>query len=169
MSSSAEAEKNSWLARTFIPPLVRGIIRSVKATMRVRAEGVEHLDAFEAEGKTAVLAFFHGRQFLLAGFLVGRKLTVLSSLSRDGALQADVMTGLGYAVVRGSASKGGVRGLIGLKKNMDEGYHATFAVDGPKGPIHEVKPGAVYLAKKTGAPIIPMISSARPAHVISGA
>jgi lysophospholipid acyltransferase (LPLAT)-like uncharacterized protein len=169
MNPPAGTEKNSWFARTFIPPLVRGIIRSVKATMRVHSEGVEYLDAVEAAGESAILAFFHGRQFLLAGFLVGRKLTVLSSLSRDGELQTDVMTGLGYAVVRGSASRGGARGLIGMKRKMDEGYHATFAVDGPKGPIHEVKPGTVYLAKKTGAPIIPLIASARPAHVLSGA
>lgn len=137
--------------------------------MRIQCHGIEHIDAVEADGGRAILVFFHGRQFLLTGYLVGRKLTVLSSLSRDGELQADVMSGLGYAVVRGSASRGGARGLIGLKKKMDEGYHATFAVDGPKGPLHEVKPGAVYLAKKSRAPIIPMISSAHPAHVISGA
>ena len=169
MNRSAGTEKNSWFARTFIPPLVRGIIRSVKATMRVHSEGVEYLDAVEAAGGRAILVFFHGRQFLLTGFLVGRKLTVLSSLSRDGELQTGVMTGLGFEVVRGSASRGGARGLIGLKRKMDDGYHATFAVDGPKGPIHEVKPGAIYLAKKTGAPIIPLISSARPSHVLSGA
>ncbi|MDT8395618.1 MAG: lysophospholipid acyltransferase family protein [bacterium] len=169
MNSSAGPKKSSWFTATFIPPLVRGIIRTVTATMRVRSEGLEHLDCLEGTGQRVILAFFHGRQFLLTGFLVGRKLSVLSSLSRDGELQASVMSGLGYAVVRGSASRGGARGLIGLKRKMDEGFHATFAVDGPKGPIHEVKPGAVYLAKKMGCPIIPMTSSARPAHIFSGA
>jgi lysophospholipid acyltransferase (LPLAT)-like uncharacterized protein len=52
---------------------------------------------------------------------------------------------------------------------MEKGYHATFAVDGPKGPIHEIKPGAVYLAKKTGAPVIAMAASASPAHIFSRA
>jgi lysophospholipid acyltransferase (LPLAT)-like uncharacterized protein len=79
------------------------------------------------------------------------------------------MGGLGYKVVRGSASRSGARGLIGLKKQMEEGYHATFAVDGPRGPLHEVKPGAIFLAKKSGAPVIPMISSANPAHIFSSA
>jgi lysophospholipid acyltransferase (LPLAT)-like uncharacterized protein len=93
----------------------------------------------------------------------------MTSLSRDGELQSRVMAGLGYEVVRGSASRSGARGLIGLKKLMDRGWHATFAVDGPRGPIHEVKPGAVYLAKKTGAPVVPMASSAKPAHIFSRA
>ena len=167
MNSSAGSENGSGLAGIWIPPVVRAIFRTVTATLRVRSEGIEHLESLEASGDRAVLAFFHGRQFLLAGYLLGRKLTVLSSLSRDGELQARVMSGLGYAVVRGSASKGGARGLIGLKRKMDEGYHATFAVDGPRGPLHEVKPGAVYLAKKTGCPIIPLASSARPAHIFS--
>ncbi len=146
MNSSAGSENGSGLAGIWIPPVVRAIFRTVTATLRVRSEGIEHLDSLEASGGRAVLAFFHGRQFLLAGYLLGRKLTVLSSLSRDGEMQARVMSGLGYAVVRGSASKGGARGLIGLKRKMDEGYHATFAVDGPRGPLHEVKPGAFYLA-----------------------
>jgi lysophospholipid acyltransferase (LPLAT)-like uncharacterized protein len=32
-----------------------------------------------------------------------------------------------------------------------------------------VKPGAVYLAKKTGAPVVGMAASARPAHIFSWA
>jgi lysophospholipid acyltransferase (LPLAT)-like uncharacterized protein len=169
MNSSEGPEKGSGSAGLWIPLVARAIIRIVTATLRVRSEGIEYLDSLDAAGGRAVLAFFHGRQFLLAGYFLGRKLTVMSSLSRDGELQARVMSGLGYAVVRGSASRSGARGLIGLKRKMDEGYHATFAVDGPRGPLHEVKPGAVYLAKKTGCPIIPLASSARPAHIFSGA
>lgn len=152
-----------------LPGLVRFLIKSVTKTVRIRCEGVNVLDDLESARQCAVLAFFHGRQFLLTGFLRGRRLTVMSSLSRDGELQAQVMTGLGYKVVRGSASRGGARGLIGLKKYMDRGYHATFAVDGPKGPIHEVKPGAVYLAKKTGAPVVCMAASASPARILERA
>ena len=152
-----------------IPLLVRILIRSVTWTVRIRCEGMQILDELESSNRTCVVAFFHGRQFLPTGFLSGRKMGIMSSLSRDGELQTLVMTGLGYAVVRGSASRSGARGLIGLKKLMERGYHATFAVDGPKGPIHEVKPGAVYLAKKTGAPVVGLAASARPAHIFTRA
>jgi len=169
MLTSAGPGSSLGMTERFLPLLARILIRSVTWTIRIRSEGIEILDELESAGRSAVLPTFHGRQFLITGYFVGRKMGVMTSLSRDGELQARVMEGLGYGVVRGSASRSGARGLIGLKKLMDKGYHATFAVDGPKGPIHEVKPGAVYLAKKTGAPIVAMISSANPAHIFSRA
>lgn len=169
MPSSAEPGIRLGMAGRLLPLLARVLIRSVTWTVRIRCEGMPILDGLESEGRTAVLAFFHGRQFLLTGFLAGRKMGIMSSLSRDGELQTRVMTGLGFEVVRGSASRGGARGLIGLKKLMEKGYFATFAVDGPKGPIHEVKPGAVYLAKKSGTPVVPLAASASPAHIFSRA
>ncbi len=169
MPSSARPDNSIGIAGRLISLLARGLIRSVTRTVRISCEGEQILDDLESSGRTAVVVFFHGRQFLLTGFLVGRKMGIMSSLSRDGELQTQVMTGLGYAVVRGSASRSGARGLIGLKKLMEKGYHATFAVDGPKGPIHEVKPGAIYLAKKTGAPVVALAASASPAHIFSRA
>ena len=165
----AGSENSIGIAGRLIPLLARVLIRSVTWTVRIRCEGVQILDELESAGRTAVLPFFHGRQFLLTGFLAGRKLGVMSSFSRDGELQTHVMTGLGFEVVRGSASRGGARGLIGLKRLMEKGYHATVAVDGPKGPIHEVKPGAVFLAKKSGAPVVAMAAAASPAHIFSKA
>jgi len=150
-----------------LPVLARFLIKCLTFTVFIRCEGIEFLDDMEKKDERAVLAFFHGRQFLLAGYLRGRKMGIMSSLSRDGELQTRVMAGLGYKVVRGSASRGGARGFIGLKRLMEKGYHATFAVDGPKGPLHEVKPGAVYLAKKTGAPVLGIAASAKPAHILS--
>ncbi len=169
MPSSAGPGNSVGMASRLIPLLARVLIRSVTRTVRIRCEGVQILDELESSGRTSVVAFFHGRQFLPTGFLAGRKMGIMSSLSRDGELQTRVMTGLGYAVVRGSASRSGARGLIGLKRLMEKGYHATFAVDGPKGPIHEVKPGAVYLAKKTGAPVVGLAASASPAYIFSRA
>jgi lysophospholipid acyltransferase (LPLAT)-like uncharacterized protein len=145
------------------------LIRSLTWSVRIHTEGTQIVDELRSLGKTAVLAFFHGRQFLQAGFFAKRQIGIMSSLSRDGEIQTHIMTGLGYEVVRGSASRGGARGLIGMKKLMEKGHHAAIAVDGPKGPIHEVKPGAIYLAKKTGAPVIGAASSANPSHIFSRA
>ena len=169
MSSSAGLDNSIGVAGRLIPLLARVLLRSITWTVRIHSEGTQVLDELESAGRTAVLPFFHGRQFLLTGFLAGRKMGVMSSLSRDGELQTHVMTGLGFEVVRGSASRGGARGLIGLKRLMEKGYHATVAVDGPKGPLHEVKPGAIFLAKKSGAPVVALAAAARPAHIFSRA
>jgi lysophospholipid acyltransferase (LPLAT)-like uncharacterized protein len=167
MPSSVEPDNSIGITGRLVTLLVGLLIRSITWSLRIRSEGIEVLDELELSSRTAILAFFHGRQFLQAGFFAGRKIGIMTSLSRDGELQASVITGLGYEVARGSASRGGARGLIGLRKLMEKGCHVAFAVDGPRGPIHQVKPGAVYLAKKSGAPVVTVAASARPAKVFS--
>ena len=169
MLSSEGRKDNPGFAGIWVPAAARVLIRGVTATMRIHRDGFDLLDLMEREGRKAVFTFFHGRQFLLTGCLAGHKMGIMASMSRDGELQARVMAGFGFGVVRGSASRGGARGFLGLMKLMEEGYFPAFAVDGPRGPIHEVKPGAVYLAKRTGVPVIPMASSARPAHIFKKA
>jgi lysophospholipid acyltransferase (LPLAT)-like uncharacterized protein len=149
-----------------LPPLARCFIRALGGTVGVTVEGEGPLLELEARGKAAVLPFFHGRQFLLINHLAGRRVTVISSLSRDGELQARTLAGLGFSIVRGSSSRGGARALLGMARLMEQGVHASFAVDGPRGPLHRVKPGAVYLAKRMRAPLVPMAASASPAWVL---
>jgi len=153
----------------WLPVAARLLIRGITSSVRMYREGFEHYEALRASGRSAVLAFFHGHQFLLLGCFAGNRIATMASFSRDGELQARTMAGMGYGIVRGSASRGGARGLIGLMKLMDDGYWPCFAVDGPKGPIHDVKPGAVYLSKKAGIPVIPLVSSAKPALVFKKA
>ena len=42
-----------------------------------------------------------------------------------------------------------------LKRDMAAGKPAAFTLDGPRGPSQVAQPGAVWLAKATGNPIIP--------------
>jgi lysophospholipid acyltransferase (LPLAT)-like uncharacterized protein len=169
MPSSVVKMDNLGFKGVWLPVAARSLIRGITSTVRIHREGFEHYDSMQTSGSRAVLTFFHGRQFLLLGTFAGEKIATMASFSRDGELQTRTVTGLGYGIVRGSASRGGARGLIGLLRLMEKGYWPCFAVDGPKGPIHEVKPGAVYLAKKAEIPVIPLVSSARPAHIFERA
>ena len=47
------------------------------------------------------------------------------------------------------------RALLQLKREMDRGRPSGFAVDGPRGPARKVQPGAIWLAKLTGNPVVP--------------
>jgi len=165
MPSSEEQRNRAGLAGALIPLVARFLLIGIPASMRISREGIKQLDSMQASGQLGVLAFFHGRQFLLMSCMRGKKLSTMVSLSRDGEAQARVMRALGYRIARGSASRSGTRGLIGLVKLMRKGYWPAFAVDGPKGPIHEVKPGAVFLAKREGIPVVPVTSSARPCRI----
>ena len=63
--------------------------------------------------------------------------------------------------MRGSSTRGAVGALIEMARLMRAGCPAGFTSDGPKGPRHVAKMGAVLLAKKTGQPIMPFSVSAR--------
>lgn len=77
-------------------------------------------------------------------------------MSRDGDFSSSIMRKFGWKIVRGSSSKGAVRGLIELLKVLRKGAGLIMTPDGPRGPIYHIEPGSIYLAQKTGAPIIPM-------------
>jgi hypothetical protein len=131
-------------------------IRLLRLTWRVRLVGPEPVFGT----RPLVVCFWHGRQVGLFAHYRPRQVAVLSSLSRDGTLQARILKILGFEVLRGSSSRGGVVGLKGLVDSLKNGCDAAFAVDGPRGPAFKVKPGAVLAAEQTNGIIIPMTTRA---------
>jgi lysophospholipid acyltransferase (LPLAT)-like uncharacterized protein len=103
-----------------------------------------------------LLAFFHQDEFALIPYFKHSGFSVLVSLSKDGELMTQAASKLGYFPVRGSSSRGAVSGLIAAIKKVKEGYNLSFAVDGPRGPIFEVKEGLSAVARKTQRPILPV-------------
>jgi len=83
-----------------------------------------------------------------------RKIAVLTSSSFDGEYIARIIQKYGFTPVRGSSTRGGARGLLGLQKELESGYAVAFTADGPKGPMYVAKLGPVLLARITGLPII---------------
>jgi lysophospholipid acyltransferase (LPLAT)-like uncharacterized protein len=90
----------------------------------------------------------------------GRRISVLSSQSRDGELMARTIARLGIDTSRGSSSRGGVLGLRTLLQKAEEGWDIGFTPDGPRGPAGEVKPGVILVAAATGLPIVPVAIAA---------
>jgi hypothetical protein len=84
-----------------------------------------------------------------------RKLTILTSSSRDGSLLAGVANAFGIEAVRGSSSKHGVQALRQLKTLVDDGHDIVIAPDGPRGPIYSVAPGILFLSRTLKIPIAP--------------
>jgi lysophospholipid acyltransferase (LPLAT)-like uncharacterized protein len=129
--------------------LAAWLIRAWTATLRYRLEGAP----IDGPG---LLAFRHGDQLPLFGLRRGRRLVAPVSLSRDGRLQARILAHLGIATVAGSSSRGGARAARGLLRALRSDRSALLAVDGPRGPFGQVKPGVVFLARRTGLPIWPV-------------
>ena len=117
-----------------------------------------------------VLVFFHGTQVPLLAWPRRRRTAVLVSLSRDGDLQAQVMARAGMHVVRGSSSRGGIRGLASIVRALRSGdLDVAFAVDGPRGPYGTVHGGAQTCARSLEGSIVPMGSAVARAKVLERA
>jgi lysophospholipid acyltransferase (LPLAT)-like uncharacterized protein len=91
-----------------------------------------------------------------------RGIVVITSENFDGEWIAGIIERFGYGTARGSTSRGARRALLQLKRDMAAGKAAAFTLDGPRGPARVAQPGAVWLAKVTGNPIVPFhIESSR--------
>ncbi len=153
-----------WLLSLIAPVVIAPIYFLLRLTWRLKEEGPpEILERFVKRGESCIYVHWHGDELVLVGYYSYRRLAVLSSLSKDGTIMARTLTLLGYKVFRGSSTRGGARGLIGLIRSVKTGSQAALAVDGPKGPIYEVKPGAMDLAQKTGQMLVPVGAGAESA------
>jgi lysophospholipid acyltransferase (LPLAT)-like uncharacterized protein len=124
-------------------------------SLRYRVVGREQLAGFV--GKTGmILNCWHGQQFMGFYFFRGLGYYILSSLHRDGDYSSSIMRRFGWQIIRGSSTKGAVRGLIGLLRVLRQGAVAALTPDGPTGPLYHIEPGGLYLAQKTGVPLIPV-------------
>jgi lysophospholipid acyltransferase (LPLAT)-like uncharacterized protein len=79
--------------------------------------------------------------------------SALVSASEDGALLAQFLTDLEFRVVRGSSSRGGREALDDLVA-LARSSTVLITPDGPRGPRHEAKPGAVITAHRAGVPLV---------------
>jgi lysophospholipid acyltransferase (LPLAT)-like uncharacterized protein len=135
------------------------VARVVLATVRVRNLYLDRLARARELDRPVLYAFWHGRQLALFKANPEARLTVMTSLSRDGEMQASVCRRFGLKVVRGSSSRRGFSGLLALGKRLKEGFSVGMAVDGPRGPAFEAKSGIVVLARRTGSPIVPITAA----------
>jgi lysophospholipid acyltransferase (LPLAT)-like uncharacterized protein len=146
-----------------LPPLLYTIVAILFNTLKIRSINEEKIKELNRRGKRIVYAFWHGQSFFLIKYMARRNITIIASPSRDGKLGADVLKRFGYGIIYGSSSKSPIRAIIQSVQAMRAGRDMAIAVDGPRGPLHQIKPGALFLAKKMNASIVPAVNSSFPA------
>jgi len=138
-----------------IPILGQPVLSMLNRTLNWRDEGIDHLDNVVRGGRQPIMAFWHGRIFHATVRFKHRGIVVMISENFDGEWIAGLIHRFGYATARGSTSRGGLRALLQLKRELAAGKPVGFALDGPRGPARVAQPGALWLAKATGNPVIP--------------
>jgi hypothetical protein len=104
-----------------------------------------------------IYVMWHGNQFCVHGLPDRSKLNILVSNSLDGDLITSVCNYFGYQTCRGSSGrKGAISGTLRMINKLKEDENIAIMVDGPRGPLHTVKSGAITLAREANVPIIPV-------------
>lgn len=138
------------------------VLAALGRTFRWREEGAEHIESVVASGRQPILALWHGRILPATIYFRDRGVVAITSQNFDGEWIARIMRRFGYAQARGSTSRGGAKALLQLSREMTAGRPVAFTIDGPRGPAYRAQPGAVWLAKVTGNPIVPFHVEASP-------
>ena len=143
-------------------------IRFVYATNRWTVEGGEIPLRLRAEGRSFVLAFWHGRLLMIP--MAWQQLApmhMLISTHRDGRIIADAVAYFGVNSIAGSSRRGGTSALREMLKRLEAGDCVGITPDGPSGPAMTASTGIVSLARLAGVPIVPVVFAASRRRVLA--
>ncbi len=141
-------------------------IWGVYFTSRLRIKNIEVFKKYRR--KPAIFVFWHGRSMMLSPIVCirGMRSYAVASKHKDGRMMAKLQRLFGLRTIYGSTSDGGISVLRqGVRVLRDGGYSICISPDGPGGPSLRVQDGALYFAKMSGAPIIPVCFSASNARL----
>ena len=112
--------------------------------------------------KPAIFVFWHGRTMMLSPVIALARVRgyAIADSRKDGRAIAKMEKLFGLRTIYGSSANGGVsvlkKGISVLNKGR---FCLALSPDGPRGPSMRFHDGALYFAKMTGAPIIPVCYS----------
>ncbi len=136
------------------------------ATLRVRSAAHPALDGL---GQSCwVLAHWHGQIMPLLAHRWRRATVAMVSRSADGDRMVAALRWFGVRAVRGSSSRGGREGLAAMVAVMAGGADGVLAVDGPRGPRHVAKGGAIAAAERSGGVVVPFAAHCERAWIVGG-
>ena len=129
------------------------------STWTWKVSGAEHVESIAARGLHPIHSFWHGRILPATVYFKQRGIVVITSENYDGEWIARIIQKFGYGTARGSSSRGGPKALLQLVRDV-KSKGVAFTLDGPRGPAEVAQPGAVWLAKATGNPLMPFHAEA---------
>jgi lysophospholipid acyltransferase (LPLAT)-like uncharacterized protein len=159
--------RNAWLARV-LGAAMAFYLRFVERTCRVVGPVTRD---------QAILAFWH--ECNMAAFVTARKLrgdlphASFSTQGFRGTVITTMLERSGTPVRIFELPPEGDRAAgrafaIRLARLAEDGYSLIITPDGPFGPAHVAKPGALIVARESGLPVLPWALTVRPAIRLTG-
>jgi len=121
-------------------------IKLLASTWRISVEG-------ESKFPKAVIAFWHGKMLPCWKLFSNQNKSAVISLSKDGELLTKLLHSWNYNVLRGSSSTGSKEVLYEMEHTARTST-ILITPDGPRGPLHTAKPGAVIVAQRAEVPLV---------------
>ena len=104
------------------------------------------------QSRASIFILWHNRLFLASEFFRrfrrGQPIYSLISASNDGAWLTAYFMAVGMKAVRGSSSRNGREAASALVEVLRSGCDVGITPDGPRGPVYEMKPGALIVARR---------------------
>lgn len=141
------------------------LLRLQCATWRTKYEGIDDLDRILREGRRVMFSFWHGKYVALFALLRGRSACVFTSKSNRGEVISDICRRFGYHCVQ-IPDNGRAYSISTMRRALVDHQNGGIAVDGPVGPYHRVKKGAIKLASELGYEVVPASVCARRRRVL---
>lgn len=131
-------------------------VRTWSKTLRYSRVGYDQVEPVSKKGPV-ICAIWHDELFPLCYLHCNQGIVAVVSSSKDGEIIAQVLARFGFLLARGSSSRNGMQAARQVLQIIDRtGANVVVTVDGPRGPRHQVKEGVVYLAAKSGLPVVPV-------------
>jgi lysophospholipid acyltransferase (LPLAT)-like uncharacterized protein len=156
---SGESEAFPWRSRAVLF-LGRGVLQVLARTWRFRVVNAQAIGDLRAAKRNFIFSLWHGQLLPLLWHHRDEGVVLLISEHRDGELVARAAESLGYALVRGSTTRGADRALISIIRELQAGREVAITPDGPKGPAGKYAPGALIAAQKANSVILPVVAVA---------
>ena len=149
------------VAISLVAMIFKVLTATLYKTYRVQSKGYDVLFQRVADNQPFIFSFWHYSFAYFSMWTGGVPGVVMVSASNDGEFLAKILENKGYETVRGSRHRGGLGALKGLLKAVKKGRCPIIVADGSKGPARVVQAGAILLASRSGAPILPVCWSAK--------
>ena len=151
------------LGYAIIRPIVKLFIASIWWTCRVeKIIGDEHAQKLIDKGEPIIPCYWHQMHIFGTWYMRklqkrGLKIGFLISPSVDGEVPAKIVESWGAVAIRGSSNRTGARALKDMYNTITKDKVSPVTTsDGPTGPVHEFKQGAIMLAQLTQSPMLPI-------------
>ena len=136
----------------FLPALLFWLLhRIVMATVRWRVINDHLLPDRLPPGQNAIYVFWHSKIFMVPPYARSGRMAAFTLLDWKNRIFDRICR---LYRIRTVPVRAAVVSTRVFERLLKQDYHVGLALDGPRGPAGTIRPGALYLACKTGRPIV---------------